>query len=248
MIKPRAFTVAGVLQIVIAVLLGLTLPEASATLFSNQSVAASEAMLGVTPTFTPLPTNTLEPTPITPTPTNIPDSTPITPPPATRPPSSNPRLTITKRANPSQVPPGGQTTFTIEVCNEGNKVAENVVVSDALPPELILISASASQGKVVTEGNNVRAELGSIWPGYCAEVTIVVQVRPDVPPGTQIRNVASVGDSYSDTTITSIPGLLPESGGVFPRFLAAALFIIGMGLLIAAPILKKPQKVKCENQ
>jgi uncharacterized repeat protein (TIGR01451 family) len=241
MIKPRAFTVAGVLQIVIAVLLGLTLPEASATLFSNQSVAASEAMLGVTPTFTATATDS-------PTPTNIPDSTPITPPPATRPPSSNPRLTITKRANPSQVPPGGQTTFTIEVCNEGNKVAENVVVSDALPPELTLISASASQGKVVTEGNNVRAELGSIWPGYCAEVTIVVQVRPDVPPGTQIRNVASVGESYSDTTITSIPGLLPESGGVFPRFLAAALFIIGMGLLIAAPILKKPQKVKCENQ
>jgi len=236
MIKSRILTVAGVLQIVIAVLLGLTIPEVSATLFSNQSVAASEAMLGVTPTFTPLPTDT-------PPPTNTPESTPITPPPTaestaipTKSPPQNPRLTITKRANPSQVPPGGQTTFTIEVCNEGNKVAENVVVSDALPPELALISASASQGKVVVEGNNVRAELGSIWPGYCAEVTLVVQVRPDVPPGTQIRNVASVGDSYSDTIITTIPGLLPESGGIFPRFLAAALFIIGMGLLIAAPI------------
>jgi len=243
MIKSRILTVAGVLQIVIAVLLGLTIPEASATSFSNHSVAASEAMLGVTPTFTATSTDV-------PTPTDTPESTPITPPPTaestaipTKSPPQNPRLTITKRANPSQVPPGDQTTFTIEVCNEGDKVAENVVVSDALPPELILISASVSQGEVVVEGNNVRAELGSIWPGYCAELTLVVQLRPDVPPGTQVRNVASIGDSYSDTTITSIPGLLPESGGIFPRFLVAVLFITGMGLLIAALLSVKLRKL-----
>ncbi len=185
---------------------------AIATVSLAGSANASGNPLGLTPT--PEPTDTPLPEP-TDTPVATETSIPPEPTPTSRPsrPKPQPRLVIKKSVSPAHVPPGGQVTFKIEVCNEGNAVAEDVVVSDALPPELKLTSASASQGKVVVEGNGMRAELGSIWPGHCAKITIGARVREDVEPGTQIINVASVDDLYTEARIIiAEPVLLPETG------------------------------------
>lgn len=188
-----------------AITLGLVATATLSLMIGRSApVNASDAGLGLTPT--PEPTNTPQPpdTPMPPEPT--PTSKPSKPEP-------KPRLTIDKTASTSHVMPGGQVTFKIEVCNEGNAVAEDVVVSDALPPELELMNASASQGKVVVEGNGMRAELGSIWPGYCAQVTIVARVRDDLDPGDRIRNVASIDDLYTATeVIVAERPVLPETG------------------------------------
>ncbi|HDQ70995.1 MAG TPA: DUF11 domain-containing protein [Chloroflexi bacterium] len=142
-------------------------------------------------------------------------------------PSEQAKIRISKSADPVTALPGGQVLFTIQVCNEGDQAAENVVVSDVLPPELALVSASASQGVVVLEGDSVRAELGSLGAGACAEITIVARVRADVAPGVQIRNVASVGPLHDDADIT-ITGLLPESGTSTPGRAFVGIWVLGV--------------------
>lgn len=225
----------------------------------DRPVAAGRAPLGVTPTITPTPpdppaleTPTPVFTPITPVPaptsTPMPTSTPGAPPtsPADPPgeptPSQQVKIRINKSANPAVVSPGGQVVFTIQVCNAGEATAENVVVSDALPPELVLVSASASQGVVVIEGNGMRAELGALAAGACAQVTVTARVRPDVAPGTQIRNVASVGPLYDDVDVTVV-GLLPESGAPNARpawaVLTGLLALGASGVFVALALRKQ---------
>ena len=83
----------------------------------------------------------------------------------------------------------------------------------------------------------MRAELGSIYPDYCAQVTIVARVRLDVLPGTEIRNVASVDDIYDDATVTVI-GFLPESGRIAPLAAVVGFLVLGVSLLIVGSALK----------
>jgi len=166
----------------------------------------------------------------TPTPTNTPVPTPTLPPTPRTPRTAPSGLTIEKTTSASTVSPGEEVTFVIHVCNEGSAVAADVVVSDALPPELALVEATASQGRVVIEGDDMRAELGALAPDGCAEVTIVARVRDDVPPNTPIRNVGSVGDLYDDTTITTTTtDLLPETGGAL-----SPLVLLAAGVGVAA--------------
>jgi len=218
MTKARIWTTAGIIPLMIATLLSLMF-------LTGQPVPVASSALGFTPTFTPSPTPTSTPTPT---------ATPAPPPP---PPSHAPHLMISKTAAPAQVLPGGQVTFVIKVCNDGDATADNVVVSDVLPPELEVVSASASQGMVTVQGNELRADLGSSAAGTCAEVTIVARVRPDVPPGTQITNAAIADGQTSEVTVPVV-GLLPESGRTAPLTVAVGLLVLGVGSLIMGLALK----------
>ena len=207
MTKARIFTTAGLIHLTIATLLALTF------LF-GQPAATTGSALGFTPTSTSPPP---EPSP-TPTPTDGDDK-----------PSCH--LTITKRASPTEVLPGDTVTIVIEACNVGDATCENVVVSDALPPELEVISASASQGRAVIEGNGVRAEFGDLPPGACATLTIVARVRDDVPLCTQFTNVATIGDLVSNVVTLTVPCPLPKSGRTATLAVVATLLAVGMSLL-----------------
>jgi len=187
------------------------------TIMVGQPVTAAGLALGITST----PTSS-------PTPTPTPETTPTPAPPAT--PSPAPSLTLTKTADQTELFPGGLVTFVIQVCNVGNATADNVVVSDALPAELEVVSASASQGVAVVVGNGVRAEFGALIPGACAELTIVARVRADVSPGTRIANVATTPDQVSNEVTLTVLGFLPESGGITLAVMAG-LLAVGMGLL-----------------
>ncbi len=225
--RTRILTVAGIIHLVVAVLL------ASTFLFGRPVVVSGE-MLGFTSTFTPVsPTDTSVPVDPSATPSPTGTAAPFPP----EPPLPSPNLTITKSASPTEVLPGGQVTFNIQVCNEGEATAASVIVSDGLPSELTLLSASASQGRVVVEGNGVRAELGALLAGECATVTIVARVRADVAPGTEIRNVGSVGDLYDDAFLI-VMGLLPESGGIISLAVAAGLLAVGVCLLAVGVMLR----------
>ncbi|RLC92772.1 MAG: hypothetical protein DRI77_12560 [Chloroflexi bacterium] len=224
--KAKILTIAGIVHLTVAALLALTF------LF-GQPVAVSGSTLGFT--STPLPPDTPVP-PDTPTPSGTPIPNAPTPAPSD-PTGPTPHLVIIKSASPTEVLPGGQVIFTIQVCNEGDGTAASVIVSDALPPELTLVSASASQGQVVVEGNGMRAELGALLPGECASVTIVAQVRADVAPGTVIRNVGSVGDTYDDATVTVV-SLLPESGKIIPLTMTTVLLLVGVSLLLVGVVLR----------
>ena len=207
--KARIFTTAGLIHLTIATLLSLTF-------LVGQPATAAGSALGFTPTPTEPVTETVTPPP---------------PPPVCR-------LEITKTADPTEVFPGGLVTFVIEVCNVGNKTCEGVVVSDALPDELEVERASASQGQAVIAGNGARGEFGDLESGACATLTIVARVRGDVPPCTQFTNVATVGDIVSNIVTLTVPCLLPESGTNIPMIVAAGMAAVGFGLLAAGLALK----------
>ena len=105
MTKARILTTAGVFHLTVATLLSMVF------LF-GQPVTVVGSGLGFTPTYTPT----------------------ATPPSSTPEPRPSPHLTITKTADPAEVLPGDLVTFVIQVCNAGDATAENVIVSDALPP------------------------------------------------------------------------------------------------------------------
>jgi len=210
--KAGLLTTLSIVHLVAAVFLSLAI-----TL--GQPVPVAGLALGITPTAPPAPTP--EDTPVPPTPTP-PDQTPV---PA-------PELELTKSASATEVFPGSLVSFTIRVCNVGNSVADNVIVSDALSSDLELVSASVSQGKAVIVGNGVRAEFGALFPGECATLTIVARVRDDVAPGTQIGNVGTLPGLASNQVNLTVMGMLPASGGTVP-VLVAGLFMVGLGLLAA---------------
>jgi len=160
----------------------------------------------------------------TPTPTSTPSPKAKTPPPACK-------LEITKTADPTEMLPGDLVTFVVQVCNVGNKTCEDVVVSDDLPDELEVVSASTSQGQAVVVGNDVRAEFGDLIPGACAELTIVARVRDDVDLCTQFENVATIGDLISNRVTLTVP-CLPESGPVGVRSEDVATQVVLVGLLV----------------
>jgi uncharacterized repeat protein (TIGR01451 family) len=210
MTKARTLTTAGLIHLTVAALLSLTF------LFGQPSTAVGSGM-GFTPTPTE-PTVTITRTKPTPQPVC--------------------KLEITKTANPTELLPGDLVTFVIQVCNVGDKTCEDVVVSDDLPDELEVVSASASQGRAVVVGNDVRAEFGDLLPGVCAELTIVARVRDDVDLCTQFTNVATIGDDVVSNLVTLTVPCLPESGEIGVRnedvatqVVVAGLLAVGMGLL-----------------
>ena len=219
--KARLLTTLSIVHLVAAVFLSLTI-----TL--GQPVPVAGSALGITPTAPPAPT---------------PEETPVppSPPPPDQTPAPAPKLELTKSASATEVFPGSLVSFTIRVCNVGNAVADNVIVSDALSSDLELVSASVSQGKAVIVGNGVRAEFGALFPGECATLTIVARVRDDVAPGTQIGNVGTLPDLASNQVNLTVMGMLPASGGTVP-VLVAGLFMVGLGLLAAGLALRARER------
>jgi len=240
--KANLLTAAGIVHLITAVALALVL-------FVARPPVRTGAALGFTatpeePSPQPPPTATQGPPPSptterpTPAPTPIPPTPGPSPPPSPAPappPAPASELTVVKTVDRTEVLPGDSVTFVIQVCNVGDSTADNVVVSDALPSELELMSASTSQGAAVVVGNGVRAEFGSLAPGACAELTIVARVRPEVPPGTQIGNVATLPEQPASEVTVTVVSLLPESGGV-AAIVAAALLVVGIVLLAAGAL------------
>ena len=232
MTRSRTLTMAGIIGLVTAILLCLIGPP----------VSASAPVLGFTPvpshTPTPIPTETPPPTPTPaptetppPTPTHTPSPAPTTTPPPAAPPS--PRLTILKTVDRTDVLAGSQVTFTLRVCNEGNAGADNVIVSDVLSPALEVVGASATQGTVAATNNEVRADLGALAPGGCAEISLLTRVHAHIAPRTQIANVATAnGQASNEAMVTVIIGL-PVTGGSLPLARVMALVSLSVLLVIA---------------
>jgi uncharacterized repeat protein (TIGR01451 family) len=237
MTKARVLTTAGLIHLTVAALLSLTF------LFGQPSTAVGSGM-----GFTPTPAESINPTRPKPTPEPVCD----------------PRCN--KTASPSEVLPGDLVTLVIEACNEGDKACDaqpdiqmqkGVVVSDDLPDELEVVSASASQGRAVVVGDDVRAEFGDLLPGVCAELTIVARLRDDVDLCTQFENVSTIGDLISNRVTLIVP-CLPESGesaarggetsaqsgAIATQVVVVGLLAVGIGLLAAGLALRARSRAR----
>jgi uncharacterized repeat protein (TIGR01451 family) len=115
-------------------------------------------------------------------------------------PQGTANLKITKADSPDPVRVGSQLTYTIGVENLGPSPATGVTVTDDLPKNVDLVSASGPSGACAVKGDKVTCAIGSLNPvgvaygGAPATVTIVVVPRAS---GT-IRNTATVKGDQKD--------------------------------------------------
>jgi uncharacterized repeat protein (TIGR01451 family) len=204
-----------------------------------------------TDTPTPAPTDTPTPPPTdppTPAPTDTPAPATDTP---TPPPTPKTDLTLVKTDSPDPVERGGALTYSITVSNVGSAAAEHVVVTDTLPADVTLISATPTQGSC----NLNVCLLGTIEAGQAAGIAIVVTVNTDAKA--TFTNLACAAmstfdknpDNNCDDEDTHVPGAptptplaatstpkamprtggLPGDGGSSDRLLVG----LGIGLLVA---------------
>lgn len=102
-------------------------------------------------------------------------------------------VSIRKAVSSPTVKLGETVTYTLTARNDGPAVADDVVVTDALPEQLQLTGASTSKGSCTTSGNGVRCELGRLLPGQTETVTVTARA---IRSGTAINNaeISSPGD------------------------------------------------------
>lgn len=138
------------------------------------------------------------PTPPTETPPPPPTETP--PPPTetpTTPPPPETDLAIVKSDQPDPVQAGGTLAYTITVSNISEMDAENVVMTDALPTGVALISATPGQGSCA----GATCNLGTIPAHQAVAISVVVTLDAGVPA--LLTNVACVATSTTESNLSN---------------------------------------------
>jgi uncharacterized repeat protein (TIGR01451 family) len=114
-----------------------------------------------------------------------------------------PKLTLTKTANPTSVGPGGTVTYTVTITNTGTATAFDVVFTDTLPAGLTLAGppTATCASPIIGAGINVTCPQVPVAPAQGSTVTITYQatVSPTAQCNTTLTNSAKV-------TWTSLPG------------------------------------------
>ncbi len=115
-------------------------------------------------------------------------------------------LWITKTITPTDVTPGDWVTITLRFGNNGN-LAEDTVVSDSLPVELInasIVGAWNDYGATITPHGQYTFTVGDIPIGMSGSklgiITITAQINPNIswPETSVITNTASITSSTQE--------------------------------------------------
>ena len=155
-------------------------------------------------------------------------------------------VTATKSVT-GDVQPGGAIVYTIVLTNSGdadqtdNPGAE---LTDVLPPELVLVSASATAGTAVaTPATRTVTWNGALAAGASVTITIQATIAPDVAPGTTIANQATFVFDADDDGENESPGVSDDAAtaasddptafvvGSLPVVEIPALDTLGLALL-----------------
>jgi uncharacterized repeat protein (TIGR01451 family) len=91
---------------------------------------------------------------------------------------------------------GSNTTYTINVFNNGTSAANTVKLTDTLASGMTLVSATPSTGTCVTTANPIVCTIGNMASGAHATVTVV--------------ETAAAAGSYSNTAVVSDSGTPPD--------------------------------------
>ncbi|HZQ47205.1 MAG TPA: proprotein convertase P-domain-containing protein, partial [Verrucomicrobiae bacterium] len=109
-------------------------------------------------------------------------------------------LALGMGSGPNPVILGNLLTYSMTVTNNGPNTATGIALSQTLPSSVQIVSTSASQGIVTTNsGNTVTCNLGTLFAGQTATVTVVV--FPEVA-GT-IFSTATVGAQQTDFNLAN---------------------------------------------
>jgi uncharacterized repeat protein (TIGR01451 family) len=115
-----------------------------------------------------------------------------------------PDVTVHKKVTPRTVVPGDRVTYTIAYTNVAANWAENVVISDVLPSELV----NPTWNYTTTYGKSIAASDTYTWAvgrlGYLegGVITVTAQVDPDLawPAETVITNVVEITATTPERT------------------------------------------------
>ncbi|MBP1929387.1 putative repeat protein (TIGR01451 family)/fimbrial isopeptide formation D2 family protein [Methanolinea mesophila] len=119
------------------------------------------------------------------------------------------RLELEKESSVMQAVPGQEYVYTLVFENPGDNPVTNVTITDALPPELIFISASAGG---TFDGTSVNWTIGSIPAMGVGEVNFTVRVKDSVQSGILILNcgVITSDQTVPRTACVLVPVVTPE--------------------------------------
>ncbi len=149
-----------------------------------------------TPTPTPSPSPSPSPTPSpTPTPSPSPSPAPTPSPSGDGISTTTADISISKSANITQLHPGDQITYTINLINNGPALALNVLVSDTLPNSLDLVSATPTIGSYSSGIWNV----GNLASGSSTVLTLVTTAKT---AGT-VTNTATASSTVTDNNLSN---------------------------------------------
>lgn len=114
-------------------------------------------------------------------------------------------VSITKTADASAVLAGSAVTWTLTIANDGPSDADNVQVSDALPPGLSYVGIDADSPVSCAAANPVDCQVASMPAGKSYQIKVRALVGSGVGDGSTITNQASVststpGDDAKDNT------------------------------------------------
>jgi uncharacterized repeat protein (TIGR01451 family) len=133
-------------------------------------------------------------------------------PPVTAGGAGNSDLGVTKSTNTSTASPGDPVAYTITVTNNGPDAANEVIVTDTLPPSLLFQSITAAAGFTCTTPaagatGTITCTGGPIANGATAVFTLNTTVAPGATGS--ISNSVSVSSSNSDSNGTNSTGTTP---------------------------------------
>ncbi len=171
-----------------------------------------------TPTFTPPP-----PPPPPPTATPAPSTPTASPTPtATATPVPTFGLILAQELLPPLVWQGKPATILFMVTNPGDVAATDVLLRDALPEELTIVGVADPGGGEVRLGTDphtgdpvLEVRWASLPPGAQVTVQLLVEVKPDVPNGAVIDNLAVVSATNAESSTAGLsigmpPKILPD--------------------------------------
>lgn len=107
------------------------------------------------------------------------------------------------KEGPESAVPGGQITYEVVVTNGGPDDANNVRLSDVIPTHTTYVSAVASQGSVILNGDTVNVNFGTILQFESATLILKISVDSNTEPGTTITNTAIAASDSADNDLTN---------------------------------------------
>ncbi|PRY90342.1 gliding motility-associated C-terminal domain-containing protein, partial [Mongoliibacter ruber] len=132
------------------------------------------------------------------------------------------QVSVVKTSNVASASPGDLIEFSIQVTNEGENSAMNVVITDILPDGLMAMNAN-SGGEI--EGNTVTWIIDSIQPEE--SITVIVTAMVTAEEGSIINSVVVTGDNFEDEEDESDPVTLNLVDLVIEKEVSAN--IVGVG-------------------
>jgi uncharacterized repeat protein (TIGR01451 family) len=143
-------------------------------------------------------------------------------------------LELSKTVDPAAVTAGEQVTYHLEVENLGPSTAQDVTITDPLPPQVTFVSLTASPGgscatpAVGSSGTVSCSWVGATGPAEVRSVDVVVQVAPGTPSST-VENSATASSPTTDPE--------PDNDGAAADVLVTALSVLEVPALSPAAAL-----------